>query len=441
MLSLESFMEQKMTNTCDVRYKKDKRYNTAKYPIRQPLYLTGLIRVLSAIMLCGKKRKVEKINMEGLKPPYMILSNHMSFIDFELLSTATNMTRVNNVVNIDGYYNRPWLMEWIGAICTRKFTTDFHLVKSICKVLERGDVLCMYPEARYSPCGTTSFLPESLGMLVRMNKVPVVAVVHRGNYLHAPFWNFRKKRKVPLHTTLTQIITAEEAATLSVDDINTRIREALTYDDYTYQKENNILITELYRAEGLHKILYKCPHCKAEDMYSGGTEIFCGKCGKRWTLLENGEMKGNDGVTEFPHIPDWFEWERAEVRGEIERGEYSFTDEVDVYSMPGCWKFEPLGHAKLIHTPEEGFFLEGHYNGADYRIVRQPLQNNSLHVEYDFPHVKPFDCVDISTEKDSFYCFPEKRNVVTKLSLATEEIYKIKYFELRGKMPGCHPKA
>jgi hypothetical protein len=45
-----------------------------------------------------------------------------------------------------------------------------------------------------------------------MNKVPVVAVVHHGNYLHQPFWNFRQKRKVPLHTTLTKILTPEEAS-------------------------------------------------------------------------------------------------------------------------------------------------------------------------------------------------------------------------------------
>jgi hypothetical protein len=31
--------------------------------------------------------------------------------------------------------------------------------------------------------------------------------------------------------------------------------------------------------------------------------------------------------------------------------------------------------------------------------------------------------VDISTENDSFYCFPEKQNVVTKLAFATEEIF------------------
>ena len=73
----------KITNI-DVNYKNKKRYRTAKYPIRQPLYLTGLIWVLSFFAILFKKKKVEKINMEGLKPPYMMLSNHMSFIDFEL---------------------------------------------------------------------------------------------------------------------------------------------------------------------------------------------------------------------------------------------------------------------------------------------------------------------------------------------------------------------
>ena len=202
----------------EVNYKNKKRYVTAKYPIRQPLFFTGLIWVLSKFALTGKKYKVEKINMEGLKPPYMVLSNHMYFIDFELAAMATFPYRVNNVVNIDGYYRRPWLMELIGAICTRKFTMDLHLVKSIRKVLSRGDILCMYPEARYSPCGITSYIPDSVGMLVKRNKVPVVAILHRGNYLHSPFWNFRKKRKVPLHTTATQILTAEDIEKMSVEN-------------------------------------------------------------------------------------------------------------------------------------------------------------------------------------------------------------------------------
>ena len=125
----------------DVNYKNKKRYKTAKYPIRQPYFFVWLIWLLSKILLIGKKYKVEKINMEGLKPPYMILSNHMYFIDFELAAMVTTPHRVNNVVNLDGYYRRPWLMELIGAIGTRKFTMDLHLIKSIRKCLDRGDVL------------------------------------------------------------------------------------------------------------------------------------------------------------------------------------------------------------------------------------------------------------------------------------------------------------
>ncbi len=417
----------------DVNYKNQKRYKTAKYPIRQPWYLTWLIWILSKIMLMNKKYRVEKINMEGIKPPYMLLSNHMSFIDFELTAMLTHPHKVNNVVNIDGYYHRPWLMTWIGAICTRKFTNDMHLIKSIKHVLQRGDILCMYPEARYSPCGTTSYLPDSLGMIVKMNKVPVVAVVHRGNYLHAPFWNFRKKRKVPLYTTMTCIMTAEDVARLPVDEINARIKEALQYNDYKYQLDNGIKITEPYRAEGMHKILYQCPHCLTESkMASKGTTLWCTECGKRWTLNEDGTLTAENGETEFTHVPDWFEWERAQVRRQIEEGTYHFEDKVDVHSMPRCWKFEPLGKATLTHNIKNGFVLKGHYNGQDYEIKRLPLQTNSLHVEYDFPHIKPFDCVDISTENDSFYCFPTKQNVVTKLSLATEEIYAIKRAYVRG---------
>ena len=408
----------------EVNYKNKKKYVTAKYPIRQPLFFTYLIWLLSKIVLMGKKYKVEKINMEGLKPPYMVLSNHMYFIDFELGAMATFPHRVNNVVNIDGYYRRPWLLELIGAICTRKFTMDLHLVKSIRKVLSRGDVLCMYPEARYSPCGLTSYIPDSVGMLVKRNKVPVVAIVHRGNYLHSPFWNFRKKRKVPLYTTATKILTPEEIEKLSVEEINAKIRDSLAYDDYRYQRENGILIKEPYRAEGMHKILYQCPNCLTESkMDSKGTEIFCRECGKRWNLNEDGTLSALEGKTEFSYVPDWFLWEREQVQKQIENGEYHFEDDVDVYSLPRCWRFEHLGKAKLTHDPEKGFLIEGEYRGKPYRVERSPLQNNSLHIEYDYCYIKPFDCVDISTENDSFYCYPKKENVVTKMAFATEILY------------------
>ncbi len=408
----------------EVNYKNKKRYKTAKYPLHQTKFWTWLIHFLSRCALIGKDYKVERIGMEDLKPPYMLLSNHMHFIDFELADQGTYPHSVSNVVSIDGYVIKFFLLEWIGAIATRKFTTDIHLVKSIRKVLQRGDVLAMYPEARYSPCGTTAFLPDSLGKLIKMNKVPVVAVVHRGNHLYAPFWNFRNKRKVPFHTTMTKILTPEQIEKMTVAELNETLRNALQYDDYRYQKERGIRITETYRAEGLHKVLYQCPHCKTEfQMDSKGSELFCNACGKRWEWQEDGDLRALEGETEFDHIPDWFDWERQQVKEEIQRGEYAFEDEVDVYSLPRVYGYIPLGKAKLTHDPEHGFRLEGFYRNEKYFIQRQCSQTNSLHVEYDFGPLKKRDCIDISTENDSFYCCLTKENRITKLGFATEELY------------------
>ncbi|MBR6693800.1 MAG: hypothetical protein IKL62_02505 [Clostridia bacterium] len=410
----------------EVNYKKKKYYKTSKFPIRQPRIMTFLLYALCKLTMPRVPYRVEKINMEGLKPPYILLSNHMYFVDFKLSALATFPHRVNNVATIDGYYRRPWIMELLGCICKRKFTNDLHLIKSIRHVLKKGDILCMYPEARYSPIGTTAILPDSLGKLIKLNKVPVVVLLHHGNYLHTPFWNYRKPRRVPLYTTMTQILSAEDVEKMSVDEINNAVRSAMAYDEYKWQKEQNIEITEDFRAEGLHKVLYQCPACGKEHvMRSENSEIFCLECGKRWNMNTDGSLAALAGETEFSHIPDWYEWQRAQVRKQIENGTYSFSDEVEVYSLPACMRFNDLGKAKLTHDSENGFVLEGTYNGAPYRIQRKPHEMYGVHIEYDYCYIKPFDCIDISTEKDSFYCYPSLENVITKLSLATEEIFKI----------------
>ncbi len=406
-----------------------KKYDTSKLPKRQAFFYTLLIRAASQLALWSLKKgsKIEKINVENLKPPYLLLSNHMQFIDFPIKYKATFPHRVHTIATLEGYYHKPWVMEQIGSICKRKFTTDVSLIRACYKVLrEFKDVLCIYPEARYSPIGTCAIIPDVYGKLAKKSKVPVVVILHHGNYLRAPFWDFRRKRKVPLYATFKQILTAEQVAEMSVSEINETIRREMQYNEYTWQKENNIRITEDFRAEGLHKVLYQCPHCMTESkMNTKGIHLFCEHCGKKWELTELGELKALEGETEFSHIPDWFEWERANVRKEIESGNYSFEDDVRVYTLPGADKYYYMGDAKVRHNAEEGFVLDGSYEGEPYRVQRSVKSLYSLHIEYDYCHIEPLDCFDISTEKDSFYCYPSKENIVTKLSFATEEMYKL----------------
>ncbi len=404
-----------------------KHYNTSKPPKYQLGLFNFLIFALSKMLMMPQKYKIEKIDMEGIKPPYILLSNHMYFVDFYLNSIATFPKKVYNIATVDGYYRRPFLMELIGCMCKRKFTTDPDLVKSVENVLfKKKGIMCMYPEARYSPAGTTAILPDSLSQLIKKMNVPVVVMLHHGNYLHTPFWNYRQPRKVPLYTTVKCVLKSEDIEKMSTGEIQEKIVSEMQYNEYKWQKEQNIEITEPFRAEGLNKILYQCPACKTEHkMETEGSEIYCTHCGKRWEMDTLGELHAKEGETEFSHIPDWFEWERANVRAEVESGKYYFEDEVDVYSLPSCMKFQNVGKAKLTHS-STGFEIEGEYNGKKYKIRRGVSGMYGVHIEYDYCYVRPDDCIDISTSNDSLYCYPTKKDVVTKISFATEELYRYK---------------
>ena len=102
-----------------VFYGNTKPYDTTKPPIRQPLIFTWILGIGSRVMMLGKQYKIEKINMDGLKPPYILLCSHNYFVDFYFQFMATFPHRTNTIATIDGYYRRPFLMEWLGCMCKR----------------------------------------------------------------------------------------------------------------------------------------------------------------------------------------------------------------------------------------------------------------------------------------------------------------------------------
>ena len=398
-------------------------------PAKQNKIFKNLAYILSALLSKFAIRSgstIEKVNMDGLKPPYIVLSNHMQFADFLVSFRATRPYRFNNIATLDGYVGLSKAMEKLGCACHRKFTTDISLVRAVHKVIhEYGDILYMYPEARYSNAGTTALIPDVVAKLVKKNKVPLVIMIHHGNYLNAPFWDFRQYRKVPFKATMKQVLTAEQVEEMTVDEINEVIQREMYYDEYKWQKENNIRITEDFRADGLNKVLYKCPHCMAEGQTVGkGIHLTCEACGKKWEMTELGEMKALEGETEFSHIPDWYEWERECVRKELLDGTYKFEDNVHIHSLPGI-DFIDLGAGKVTHDLENGFIVTGHYNGHDFRIQRTTKSLFTLHNEFIYGKLDKADAFDVSVKNDSFYCVPSKKDVVMKLMFATEEAYKI----------------
>ena len=402
----------------------DLRFDMARPPVRQRLFLLPLVWLLSYPAVWLRRLKINRQVPAGLKPPYLLLCTHMAFIDFKVTTAAIFPHRANYVVAIDGFIGREWLLRNAGGICKRKFTNDLHMIRNIRQVVKNGDVLVLYPEARYSQCGTTAVLPDSLGKLVRLLKVPVLVLNMHGNYLSSPCWNLNK-RQIRLEADLSQIISAEETGILPVDVINARIRTAFHYDEYRWQQGKNILIKHRHNAAGLHKVLYQCPNCLIEyQMDSARTRLWCKSCQKSWLLLPNGFLQAEEGKTEFNHIPDWYEFLRGQVRQQIESGTYYVADDVDVDALPNARGYINLGHGRLVHDIN-GFALTtaGRPGQPPVHLHKTPLSLYSCHIEYAYD--KRGDCLDLSTTSDTYYIYPlNLKNVVTKFALATEELYR-----------------
>lgn len=407
-----------------------KHFNMSKPAERQRNYLRPLTWAISFPAVWRHKTKIVKTNMEGLKPPYILLCNHNAFLDFKVATAAIFPARANYVVAIDGFVGREWIMRKVGCICKRKFTSDVTLVRQLKRVIDNGDVAVIYPEARYSLCGTNAVLPESLGKLAKMLKVPVVTLICHGHHINSPFWNTANRRIKGTEAELTQIIRAEEISNLSIDEINRRIKEKFVYDDFAWQKERNLVVKYPFRARGLHRVLYQCPNCSKEyHMSSSGKTLKCKNCGKEWEMTELGELQAKTGKTEYSHIPDWYEWERANVRKEIENESYCFKAPVRVFSLPNSKGYIKLGKGLLTHDMN-GFLLEGTYKGKPYQVEKSVASLYSCHIEYNYLH-KFGDCIDLNTLTDTYYIYPYDCSFsVTKVALATEELF---YYDRKKK--------
>lgn len=405
------------------------RFDMVRKPVRQRGFLRPVTWLLSFPSVWSRKLKINRVRMEGLKPPYLLLCTHHAFIDFKVTTAAIFPHRANYVVAIDGFIGREWLLRQAGGICKRKFTNDVQLIRQIRHVLvKNGDILALYPEARYSHIGTNAVLPASLGKMAKLLGVPVVMLNMHGNYLQSPCWNLTV-RKVRLEADMTQILTPEELKERSVSEINKVINQAFEYDEYRWQQEHGIVIDFPKRAEGLHRVLYLCPHCKTEyRMSTSGAQIMCDACEKVWEMSVLGQLQAVKAAkdesalhTEFPHIPDWYEFQRKQVREEVQNGSYHFSCEATVDALPNARKYIRLGTAKLTHSME-GFTLQGEFDGEEFFLEKPVASMYSCHIEYDY--FGKGDCIDLSTLEDTYYIYPHGSDFsVTKIALATEELY------------------
>lgn len=406
-------------------------FDRKRTPPRQSLILLPFIWLACFIATRGTGLKIKKVNMEGFKGPFLVLGTHQSFTDFIVTPLALFPHRANYVSELEGFeYYGEWIYRRIGCLGTRKFVPDIQLVRNIKKVLDRGDSLVLYPEARYANVGTMSRLEKSVAKMVKMYKYPVVVLNMNGNYLQSPIWNLTKRKEARLSATLIGALKSEEIEKMSIDEIHEKLSDLLEYDEYKYQRESGIKITYPKRAEGLHKPLYKCMKCGCETkMASEGDRLFCQNCNASWHMDETGSLIESESG-EVTYIPDWYEWERECVSKEIADGTYNLSIKVQIDALPNAHNFIDCGIGELTHNMD-GFTLRfnDYENGSDKGMSERFFSNISMpsvHTEYDYRGKG--ECITLSTLDNTYFLFPadnEEKNArfhSTKIMFATEGI-------------------
>ena len=341
----------------------------------------------------------------------------------KIASTVLYPRPFNVVCTSDGFVGKNWLMRLIGCIPTKKFVSDPKLVRDmVYAVKELKSSVLMYPEASYSFDGTATPLPDSIGRCIKMLGVPVVMIRTYGAFSRDPLYNGLRLRKVKVTADMEYILSAKEVAEKSAEELKQIVNKQFDFDGFRWQQENEVRIKEKFRAEGLNRVLYKCPHCNQEgSMVGKSTKIICKNCGSTYELTEYGYLKALKGKSEFTHVPDWYKWERQCVREEIENGTYLLDVPVDICMMVDTKCVYRVGTGRLVHT-KEGFHLTGCDGKLDYK--QKPSSSYSLYSDYFWYEIG--DVICIGDNKVLYYCFPKDAgDIVAKTRLATEELYKI----------------
>lgn len=402
-------------------------------PVKPVMFWRWLIKTLAKSDLRATHFKCNYIGMDklGKKEPCLVLMNHSCFMDLEIAETVLYPRPLNIVCTSDGFVGKNWLMRHIGCIPTNKFIADFVMVKNMKYALEtlKSSVL-MYPEASYSFDGTATPLPETLGRCLKLLNVPVVMIRTYGAFARNPLYNNLQVRQVDVSADVKYLLSPEDIQQKSVDELNEILKHEFTFDNWKWQQENKVVINEPFRADCLNRVLYKCCVCGAEGRMEGkGTQLKCGHCNAKWELTENGFLNLNSeecqvdikNSNSFTHVPDWYNWQREQVRQEIKSGLYSINADVDIYMMVDTKAIYKVGSGHLRHDLN-GFVLDGCDGKLHYE--QKPKASYSLYSDYYWYEIGDMIC--IGDMKTLYYCFPKNTgDIVAKARIATEDLYKL----------------
>jgi len=248
-----------------------------------------------------------------------------------------------------------FLLGLMGVISKNQFTRDNQAILKTRYAIECGRIVAIFPHGCLSNEGRPGgFAAPSIAKLIKTFKVPVVAVQINGGYLTRPRWT-KRTRRGHMDATVTRLFTSEELSTLSADVIYCRLIDAITFDDYRWQRNHNVTFRGSHLAEGAEYVLYKCPKCNAEfSLRSRGNKLFCLGCDNE--AIVNSKLffePGKSNSIVFDGFDNWYDFQQECLLTEIHDQDFRITTATLLqWNEPGKYGYQVMGHGTLSLTRE-----------------------------------------------------------------------------------------
>ncbi|WP_461204930.1 lysophospholipid acyltransferase family protein [Clostridium sp. DL1XJH146] len=318
-----------------------------------------------------KKRYRVSINDEEvkeLKPPYLILPNHVNNWDPFMVSVF--MDNPIHWVASDEQFRNPikasLLRNLAGAIPKTKNKSDMDTVRTILKIKKMNGVVGIFPEGARSWQGKTRPLVYSTAKLAKSLKIPVVTVLIKGGYMSKPRWAL-KTRIGKMQIDYKIALMPEEIKRLSVEEIHENLTESLEYDEYQDKCLDMIPFKGKRLAEYIEKYLFVCPKCDAVASLESMDDIaYCRECDYSVRYNEYGYFEKLKDQIYFKHPGKWDQWQLLRVRemlkaveGKKNKGNLVEDDKVKLFTGQRMKALVKKDVGNIILN-NDGIFFEGY---------------------------------------------------------------------------------
>jgi Acyltransferase. len=249
-------------------------------------------------------------NMEGLKPPFVVIGNHTNNWDPFIISLKISEP-IHFVTTVEQFRSRimRFLLGLAGCIPKTKAMSDAYTVKNLFRVRNRGDVTGIFPEGKRCWDGSTEEILYPTAKVLKAMGVPVVSFLTHGAYFSHPRWAATsRKGKIQVHYGI--LFSEEQIKNYSVDEIYEKMCEALHTNEYHWQEKMMIPYEGKRLAEYLERVLFLCPKCgKTGTLYSKGDTLTCLSCGETVRYNKYGYFEKEKGRPLFRTVLEWNKWQ------------------------------------------------------------------------------------------------------------------------------------